>query len=359
MTLALSIATFLDRWRSDCLGWTMRIDPVRAIYVRRSRRLLVSFTIAAAMSFLLSSFYPLWVLALGPVLWGLPHLVASFRYSSRELPTSKPSFFILVTLLSFFTAMMRLALVNNWGGINRTLGGLNQNLFIEFSAMSLLWLVAAVGLFKKRELRFSPGALGVLALFYCAWKAPLMTAGALILGHNFVGFFYWIRAAHGRSDRITAGLSLILFSAAHLAIFLGFADPLFQWGSSGGEIGLGLTVWEIGSQITSSLSMDYTWWFRATIAYAFGQSLHYFVWLRAIPEQQLPYETPTSFRQSLSYLQRDLGLRVANGALIGVVAASSLWILYEFTTARMIYLAIVSFHGFAEFVGLCFERRAA
>ena len=92
------------------------------------------------------------------------------------------------------------------------------------------------------------------------------------------------------------------------------------------------------------------------MAYAFGQSLHYFVWLRAIPDQYLYRSVPVTFRQSLGLFRRDFSklggtmilVTVSAGVLVGLAAL----LLAAGETARLIYLSVASWHGYLEITGL-------
>src|SRR5262249_24558861 len=95
-----------------------------------------------------------------------------------------------------------------------------------------------------------------------------------------------------------------------------------------------------------------SFWLHACIAFAFGQALHYFVWLKAIPDQFHYHEVPTSFRQSLSLLSRDFGRTLALALVVISVGAIVAWSFMSFQQARLVYFCLAAYHGYLELAGL-------
>jgi len=99
-------------------------------------------------------------------------------------------------------------------------------------------------------------------------------------------------------------------------------------------------------------STDYHLWFHAVVAYAFGQALHYFVWLKAIPDQQHHHEVPAGFRQSYRLLVEDFGRKTVAMMVIASLAMLGVWALQAMPEARATYFAVAAFHGYLEMAGL-------
>ena len=91
---------------------------------------------------------------------------------------------------------------------------------------------------------------------------------------------------------------------------------------------------------------------HATVAFAFGQSTHYYVWFKAIPDEHHHNRIPTSFKQSWRLLGEDLGRRAATILIYLVLAASAVWVFLEVPRAREVYFLIAGFHGYLEIAGL-------
>ena len=87
--------------------------------------------------------------------------------------------------------------------------------------------------------------------------------------------------------------------------------------------------------------------------------MHYFVWLKAIPEQELATTHPVSFRLSMSYLVKDFGRKTVIWTVAVVVASLLMWALVALPQARLLYFSIAAFHGYLEIAGLGFLKLSA
>ncbi len=100
------------------------------------------------------------------------------------------------------------------------------------------------------------------------------------------------------------------------------------------------------------------WATRLVVLFVFGQSVHYAIWLRLVPEVARPSETPRSFRQTLRALVRELGVTLVVVAVLAT-AAFVLWGALDASTARTGYVRIASFHGYGEIIlGALFATEA-
>src|SRR5687768_3967179 len=67
-----------DRLRRAALT---AVSPLsRALLVDRERRVAFIGTSLIAAAFLAASTFPLWMIALGPLVWGVPHILSDIRY---------------------------------------------------------------------------------------------------------------------------------------------------------------------------------------------------------------------------------------------------------------------------------------
>src|SRR3954471_12798590 len=73
----------VDGVRVATLRLTLAVPALREAFCRRPLRLAWLFALSCAVYLPLSLLFPLWVLAIGPVVFGIPHLFASLRYSHR------------------------------------------------------------------------------------------------------------------------------------------------------------------------------------------------------------------------------------------------------------------------------------
>jgi hypothetical protein len=84
--------------------------------------------------------------------------------------------------------------------------------------------------------------------------------------------------------------------------------------------------------------------------YAFGQSLHYMVWLRLMPEIDRGTPTPSSFRRAFQSLKQDFGSWTL--PVLGLCAVSCTAMLFGGQPAREAYFALAYFHIGLEGAGL-------
>lgn len=336
MNLALSsaagLARGLDWGRSRVLRQTLSRRWLRDVFVDRARRLGALFAAALVVNLALALFAPLWMLAVGPVLYGFPHLVAGIRYVSAPR-------WQWGAALSFLVFAARA-------------GGIETPLRLEIVA-AVIWVFAA----KPDWRRLLP----VMSIFLVAWHFPVRSAGAFLLAHGFVSFAYWIAAARNSRERRVACSCLAALAVVTLLIFLGGFDWVYRVASPGGELPFSLFGYETTARLIFSGGVDPVLGYHAVVAYALVQSIHYFVWLKAIPDQRHGHPMPTSFRQSLRLLEAEFGVAGLTSVLVLGVVASVLWFALRFQAAQTLYFQAASFHGYLELAALPFlagARRA-
>src|SRR5580692_5440818 len=86
---ATSTVNLMDQVRITVLRWTMPSKLLRSVFMNRALRLQVLFLAAAVIYLFASLFFPLWVLVIGPILWGIPHIFASIRYLPKSISMEK------------------------------------------------------------------------------------------------------------------------------------------------------------------------------------------------------------------------------------------------------------------------------
>lgn len=341
----------LDTARSLLLKATLKVSLFRQIYLTRAYRLLAFFLFSLVFNFTLAIKFPLWALLLGPIILGTPHLVASVRYLpklttlDRSFSTKKLYFIIGAVYVSVATA--------------RLFGGSFASTFIE-NGPNLLELIGcalalvAIGVFSRISKVRLLTSVGILALlFLMSLKHPLETLGFLVLVHNFIAFYFWIVRADDKKEKSMALIALTVFSMITAGFLIGVFDSWMQFRTI--EI---LNGWfsdmNVGAQIFPN--GDMTLWSRAVSAYAFGQGIHYFVWLKAVPEQELNFQHNTSFKASYELLKGDVGTKIVYLSGFVALAIIAYGIFTNFIEARVIYLSLAALHGYFEIVALAFTK---
>ena len=182
-------------------------------------------------------------------------------------------------------------------------------------------------------------------LLAASFAAPEETLGVLVLAHNFVGFVYWIRRAPTPEDRRCRGVSG-LSRAGNGGDPCRRLDTIVAQRTQDIFAGA-LSEGDIGQAIFPNTERALLWG-RAVSAFAFGQSLHYFVWLRAIPEQELPHGHPIGFSKSIRFIERDAGPLVLYAAAYALAGLFVYALVRGWPEARLLYLTAAAFHGYFE-----------
>ncbi len=343
-----------DLMRAKLLKVALRYQAIRSIFLKRANRLLVSFVCSAILQCLLSLLVPIWMLALGPLLFGFPHLWALIRYLpkfwSPENHRQSPEILMKSLCLILFSI-----------GIFRVLQT-QSSLRIYFPWMlndTVEWLgflltCGCIVYLVHLESWMLIRGLFFLPLAFCAWKYPYFSASVLLIGHNFVAFYFWICATTSKEDRRAAILALSIFVIFNLLIIFGALDFVTQFFNlSAPSLGVSLEPVMLGRLILPG-SVDFKLLDRAISVFAFGQAMHYFVWLKAIAETQIKQEVPLSFTQSLRSLRKDLGPRLiwlAAVICLGIPLAIGF---SRIEWLRQFYLSIAAVHGYMEIASLQF-----
>ena len=321
----------LDRLR---LGFIRALGPLGQELVR-NQELRVAVTgflvIGVALFFCLT--IPLWQLALGPILFGVAHLLADFRYC-----VARPGFHRRPELvLACGLPMVAMAL--------------GASLAVGLLAVMAGFLLANGALWKR--IIGASAALGVaLLVHFAGYTADLIFAHV----HNIVAIVAWW-GWRGRTNR-THWWVLALFALAWMALMGGVFDPVYQhlWSVQWGPEQLGM------EEHRRFLGMGYDgiWGVRLILAFALAQSVHYFMWIRMVPEEARGRPTPRTFRASWKDVRMEMGGWVLIGTFI-VAVALAVWALFDLVEARANYLQFIRFHGVLEFAAIavvCVEGRS-
>ena len=321
----MNVTKSLDGMRAHALRASFQFELPRRIYLSTPARLILSFALFAAFYLPLALSWPGTLLWLGPLVFGYPHLVASYRFLQHKqtIRGIRPfAFFATLTLTSL--ALHSLAEYFNWVGE------------LPFGAWELaVASIAAITVSRP----FLPAAIvcgvGGTLLWRYSWNEPLQFAAFALLAHNWVGFFLWISKSRGK-NQAAALAATALFSAIHFLVFAGCADsfiqPLSQEAQNTGGL---LAPW----------SLNEAQWYRMLVLYTFGLSMHYFVWLKAVPECTQRF--PNSWRRSAELLREDLGQRGALFAALVAGAGLLTWVCSPKWGPR-IYFQAALLHGWLE-----------
>lgn len=261
---------------------------------------------------------PLWLLVLGPLVWGVPHIAADIRY--------------LVVRTGFG---QRRAL---W-----VLGGIP--LLLLGAGVDLLWgFVGAAGVALAARAPLSRRLLAATVLLGIGLGLDrLGPSSDIVFGHlHNLGavVFWWVwRARRGRMH----WLPMVLLVAASCLLLSSFGVELvgshFEWHVAGDSADRQL--WRLAPGLAPMLGM------RLVLLFCFTQSVHYAIWLQMIPDEERRRSTVMTFRASAQDLERDFD-RVALWVIAGLAAALIGWACFDMLAAGQGYFRVARFHGTLE-----------
>jgi hypothetical protein len=304
---AESVFAPIDRARRVALAAIARVG--RPLVARREPRVALIATVSIAIAFALTAVAPLALLLAGPIVLGVPHVLADVRYL-----VARPG------LHRRWTLWIAVGAPLVWCACG---GGVRAGLVATSGAL----LVA-----RGRPLVRAAGIAIAAALFALASRAGPVADLVFAHLHNFVAvalYCVWRR----RTGKLH-WVPLAAFAALSIALVAGAATPNVL--SFPYDVGMGL------------VPMDLAWMGgRLAALYAFAQAVHYAVWLRLVPEEDRARPTPRSFVATWRALVGDVGfVTLVACALAAIVFAA--WAFVDVLDARAAYLRAAIFHGHLE-----------
>jgi hypothetical protein len=307
-----------DRVRSRLLRFLA--PRARSLVVARDRRVALAASCLLLCALVSSSVVPMWLLALGPIVWGVPHIVSDVRYL-----VARPGYHRRPWVMAAIGAGI---VASGLGfGLRGALAGAGGALlFSRATAARRAIGLAVLG--------------GLLAVAqWAGFFADLVFAHA----HNVVGVLLWW--AWRRRETRLHWLPLLIFAGGGAIILAGLTEPIV--GRTHGLVApwTGLTArslaWGLSPTPDGPIAA------RLLMLYAFWQAAHYVVWLRLIPEDDRPSPTPRSYLQSYRALRADVGSVVLWIAMLSAIAVAA-WAAVNVGQARNGYIQLAFFHGYLE-----------
>ncbi len=301
--------------------WLRSLGPLaRPLVRRRELRVAVAGSTLVLVSLAGAVFLPMWMLALGPIVWGTPHVLSDLRYL-----WVRPGWHRRVALWVLVGGpLLALTITAHpaWG-FGAAIGALA-------GARGPLW---------KKVVLLPIG----LALVWIALREEQFCALVFAHAHNFIGvllFWAW-RRREGRLHLVP----LALFALGCGLLMSGWLDDavlamdVLRVNPGGLDVYYHLGALSPG--VPGMLGV------RLVLLFTFAQSMHYAVWVRLVPEEDRRRETPRTFAASLRALRVDFGGWLLGAAILGCVALA-VWAAWDVFSARNGYLRAVLFHGHLE-----------
>lgn len=319
MSLADTVLAPADSVRSTALR--LASPWLSPLYADRQRRVWWSGVVSIVSAFAVTGLVPLWSLALGPVVLGVPHLVSDVRYLVVRPGLHRRALLVV----SLGAPLMATSL-----GAPPVVGALAMfPAVLVTSSLRGTWKLAVA-------------LVGCAALSWLAWARPYEFQLGFVHGHNLVAVALWWSLS-SRTPSMAWIPALTLLGA--VAIMAGALDPLVTLAGGWSAPFTGTSFTEFVE--TTTPAMDPTLAARLVLSFCFLQSVHYAVWLRLVPDDERVRPAPRTFRASWTSLVDDFGLApllVLTALGLGVAA----WGAFSLTAARLGYLRLAAFHGYLE-----------
>jgi hypothetical protein len=296
----------------------------------REVRVLLLGALGLAISLACALGAPFWSLAIGPILFGVPHVLADLRYLVLRpgLHRRWPLVVCGLPLLMLGTLRNEVA----WGVL-----------------AALACTIVSRGLFARKL------ACGLLLapLALCCFAWPRVAALVFAHAHNLIAMLLFVA---WRKHSLWAPRAVGLLGAV---VALGFLAGAFDWAllaapaSPSGIAGLRYHLAVLAPAAAEP------WGLRLVGLFAFAQAVHYALWLRVIPEQARE-RGPRSFVSSYRALVAECGVAVVWLSLLAAAVVIA-WALGDLGDARSGYLRAAVFHGHIELIAcalLLVEGRA-
>lgn len=284
----------------------------------RELRVSVLFSAVVITALVGTLIAPLWLLILGPLVWGVPHVAADIRY------------------LVVRTGFGRRRVLWLLGGVPLLALGLGANLVWGFAGTALVALAARAS-WRRRLLVAS------IALACGLVLQQLGPASDVVFSHvhNFGAVLFWWfwRPRQGQAHWLPL---VLLFAATGLLMSdlgLQVVGSRFEWHALGDSADRQL--WRLAPGLEPMLGM------RLVLLFCFMQSVHYAMWMQMIPDEERQRSTVMTFRASLRDLERDLD-RVALGVFAALSLGLIVWASWDMLAAGRGYFRMARFHGHLE-----------
>lgn len=330
----------LDRARRSVLVTLVRCGAPRALFSSKDLRLASLIAGHTTLAFTLTVLFPAPLYVLAPLVLGVPHVMSDLRYLVFRRTRRRD---VRAGVLAACAAMSAGAWYGGRFGVHR----------IDIS-LGILAVAAAVIAGSRASGQRTRAALLMAAVATAGAVMLRHSALALLLlvhGHNAVALLAWLWLFRGNVRSVLAPLLLVACATAvlvsgvllkttlHTGVWKAFGTNLLSvadWLSPGvpGLLGIGLAS-----------------------SFIFLQSVHYFVWLVAVPMDDRPRNGATSVRRALRDFSDDMGtagvvlIVLASAAVLVCGAAKPL-------ATRDVYLSLAGFHVWLELAVLAFYAAA-
>jgi hypothetical protein len=335
-TLTGSLLSPLDRARTAFFVRATRVAVLRPLLLEKQRRVPALLLAHASVALALAVTAPMLLLIVGPLVLGVPHVLSDLRYLVLRPALSRPLRWLLLSGCGVLFGVRLAELLGVHGLARWELGG----------AGLLALSVVLLGATTLKSPRTLGALLLIVALSGAALRWPNAARLCLSHGHNVIALALWA-LVFSRSRRRALLVSLSVLVAVALLL----ATPLAWWGfRHGSQAALGLHAFAAAEVLAPGIA-DTTLALGVVSSFAYLQSVHYAIWLHAVPQEVTRGEGTLTFRMSLQSLIADFGKPALLLVTLLVVAVPLVGMLAPLRV-QAAYLSLSAFHAYLELAAL-------
>jgi len=330
----------LDRMRRAAFALAWKSSALAFILEKRARRIEARAAAAITFALTLSIVAPALMLAIGPVVFGVPHVASEVRYLVVRRGLGR-GFVGAVVLLCASIASLRVAasLTNAPIFFARAEVAVGLAFILSGGILAL----ARGGQRSRFVLIFTMiGAAASLAFLH-----PIFARLFFVHVHNFGALVLWM--AFFRKKRGLPWLVLTLLVGSVALLVSGVTVP---WTTRIGALhSFGVDVADVAGWLTPGVAARVA--VPLALVHAFSDSVHYTTWLSVIPEEESRAEGSLTFRMTVRSLVADFG-RVGVALVFGALAIVLICAAVNLAATRALYFSIAGFHGYLELAILAY-----
>jgi hypothetical protein len=344
----------VDDLRRLCLRNLVRVRPLRPLFVSRDVRVPAQLSLHTLVAFGIALLAPSVSLVMSPILFGVPHVAADVRHLllRRSLPRGW-----LFVCLAFAATLFALHLFEQSGMVGMVV---QRHLHEHLGMLTIMrlqhgvgsaWILCAVAGAAKTGARRRTVVLALvlaIAVAIASLAEPRLFRVVFMHAHNVVALAIWATLFRRRSFRAAAPpLALVLLGTVLLGSGV-FVRATLRFGVLSFA---GLHVFAAADWLAPGLSDARA--LALTSTFAFLQSVHYAVWLSAIPQDDSDRKATSPFATRWRKLVADfspLGLSIIGALvlLVGLGCARAL------LATRTHLLSLAAFHAWLELAAVAF-----
>jgi hypothetical protein len=359
----------LDILRACILSYSLRNRFIRSIFISRYFRTLTLFGMSFFLNLVLMLYFPLWTLVLVPGLLGMPHLINSLgtfhqtasppEWVENSNIRKKITNILLLSSISIATLRLVILFVAKNVALTQILDTSVSSVLpyglraAEFGIMiaSFIFFLQVYQIPISKRIR-SLLILIISSIAMLIWSNILL--GLFIVSHNFMAFYYWYLHAPSKKEKKLSIFGLFLFCMTHILVLSNYFDSILQ----AIAVDQGITTQLFGysfAHISSDLFptlYDLDLSRKIVMLLCFGQGIHYFLWIKVIPECRLGLEKSIPFRASFRCLQKQWGDRKAVLLLLMAIGFFIAANVIRIDLVNEIFFSIAFYHIYMEYLAL-------